>query len=256
MDQHIPEFFRDAKIGIKLIKLVRGYFYNKLGSLSRKFYRFLSSVTVKTPIGYIVAPCHVPDLLAFCDQLRHEYRIFEEELVRFLVYGELPENLNSRAKIYSEYRDLIEEYLAQHGSHLNVSSISITDRFKIALIPFTLDTTTILPLLDEKARKLAEQYINDTMRTVTESAKRDIEEKVRLLLDQLTRLAIQAPEKTLDASIKKATQIIKIADSLRISTPTLETLRTAISSQNPRKELVKLATSGRLQALLQSMNGG
>jgi hypothetical protein len=199
LDTHLPEIFRDVKVGRKEIKLVTGYFYNKLGSLSRKFYNeILAEYAVDAGFGYIVPFDKAPEFLAEVDKLRKEYEVYEKQLKDFLLYGRVPEELSKRrrAKFDVEYVKLVKEYLSivkqgftEEEWRRRVESINIAGRVRINLIPFSLDYSIIEEYIDKEAKVRIEREIESIKSEIVQSVKRTIAEKARELINRAIKLA-------------------------------------------------------------------
>jgi len=57
LEKSLPKFFEDVRIGLEVIRVIQGYFHNRLGVLARKFYNeILPRYTIKTVFGYILLP--------------------------------------------------------------------------------------------------------------------------------------------------------------------------------------------------------
>jgi len=262
LDAHLPELFKGIKIGSKQVKLVMGYFYNKLGTLSRKFYtEILPRYAIDAGFGYIVPVDKAPLFLREVDELKEEYSVYEKQLKDFLLHGIIPPELeaNKRVKLYREYLDIVIEYLREHGSeHVfreKVEKLDITSRVRISLLPFTIDYSIIHEYIDEKVRERVEREIREVSSEIIEATRKHIEEKVKTLLEKVERMGI---EKLTSERVKQEIEdIIKDAEKLGINTEPLRKLLVAI--ENP-VEFAKVAmelkaSSERVKALIKSLEG-
>ena len=262
LDAHLPELFNGIKIGRKQVKLVMGYFYNKLGTLSRKFYtEILPRYAIDAGFGYIVPVDKAPLFLREVDELKEEYSVYEKQLKDFLLHGIIPPELeaNKRVKLFREYLDIVTEYLREHGSeHVfreKVEKLDITSRVRISLLPFTIDYSIIQEYIDEKVRERVEREIREVSNEIIEAARKHIEEKLKTLLEKVERMGI---EKLTSERLKQEIEdIIRDAEKLGISTEPLRKLLVAI--ENPvefAKAAMELkASSERVKALIKSLEG-
>jgi len=263
LDANLPEIFKDIKIGTKQIKLVMGYFYNKLGTLSRKFYcQILPNYAVDAGFGYIVPKERVPAFLRDVDLFKREYEDFEQQLKDFLLHGKVPPEVeaNKRAKVHREYLNIVTEYLREHGVEKRVKerieSLKIANRVRVNLLPFSIDYSIIQDFVDEKIRERVSREIKEIATEITESARRRIEEKVRAILERVEKLgAERLTQQNIDVLKAELEGIIKEAEEFGISTEPLRRLSTAL--ENP-EEFAKAAmevkaSSERLKALIKSM---
>jgi len=260
LDTHLPEIFRDVRVGHKEIKLVTGYFYNKLGSLSRKFYdEILAEHAVDAGFGYIVPFDNAPEFLAEIDKLKKEYEVYEKQLKDFLLYGRVPEELKRRrAKFDVEYVKLIKEYLAivkrgftEDEWKRRVESINIADRVRINLIPFSLDYGIIEEYIDKEAKARIEREIESIKSDIAQSVKRTIAEKARELINRAIKLAeTQFKRESLDRIRAEIAELDRRAREFGVEIKELGDL-VEMLREDKLKEIAVEATSGRLKALLE-----
>jgi len=263
LDASLPEIFKDIKIGKKEIKLVMGYFYNKLGTLSRKFYTtILPSHAINVGFGYIVPKERVPSFLRDVDLLKREYEEFEKQLKDFLLHGKVPPEIqaNKRAKVYKEYLDVVMEYLKKYGAEEKVrkkiESLNIAGRVRIDLLPFSIDYSIVEDFIDDRVKARVSKEIERLTREVVEAARKRIEAKVKNLLERverlgiekLTREAVNALRKELEGIIREAEEFGINAEPLRRLTDTLES-----PEEFARATMEVRAKSERLKALIKSM---
>jgi hypothetical protein len=261
LDTHLPEIFRDIKVGHKEIRLTTGYFYNKLGSLSRKFYdEILAEYAVDAGFGYIVPFDKAPEFLAEIDKLKKEYEVYEKQLKEFLLYGKVPEDLSKRkrAKFDVEYVKLVKEYLAtvkrgftEDEWKIRVESINIADRVRINLIPFSLDYSIIEEYIDKEARERIEREIESIKNDIAQSVKRTIAEKARELINRAIKLAeTQFRSESLDRIRAEIAELDRRAREFGVEIKELGDL-VEMLREDKLKEIAVEATSGRLRALLE-----
>ena len=263
LDAHLPEIFKDVKIGKKNIKLVMGYFYNKLGSLRRKFYTYiLPDYAIDAGFGYIIPRDKVPKFLREVDALKREYEVFEKQLKEFLLKGEIPPEIleNKRAKIYKEYLDIVMEYLKKHGAEEDVrrkiESLSIAGRVRINLLPFSIDHSIIEEYVDERVRARVREEVERLTREAVEAARKRIEARVSAILEKLEKYGRQKlTESTIKLLKSEISDIRKEAAEFGIDVGVLDVLEEALEKP---KELAKKvaevkASSERVKALLKVM---
>jgi len=264
LDAHLPEIFKDTRIGTKQIKLAMGYFYNKLGTLSRKFYNdILKEYAVWAGFGYVVPRERVPAFLRAVDALRREYAIYEKQLKEFLLEGRVPPEVmaNKRAKVYREYLEIVREYLRRHGKEEEVrrriEALSVVDRVRINLVPFSIDMSILEEYVDEKVRRRVERELYEVRREMVEAVRRQLEERAREIVKRLESYAKQRLTKQILEGLRRdVEEVRRLAREFGVESRALETLEELLSM--PEEELAKKvaveASSGRLKALLEEVS--
>ena len=253
----LSEIFKETKIGQKLIKIVNGYFYNRLGVLSRDYYEVLHKYAVDVGFGYIVPMDQAPMFLKEIDFLRKRYEIFEQWLKKFLISGEVPPELaeNKRAIIDYEYVKLVKEYLRQHniseeGWKKMIDSIHIADRFYVRLIPFSIDYSMLQEYIDEKAKQRVEEEINKLKEEIGKGVKEKILAEAKKLLARIEQLAKTEITKELLPKLRSEVEELENrAKEFGVEVPELEKLKEMLTEEK-LKEIALEASSGRLRALL------
>jgi len=257
----LPEIFRNIKIGKKEIRLVMGYFYNKLGTLSRKFYcQILPEYAVDAGFGYIVPKDKVSLFLREVDELKKEYEEFEQQLKDFLLYGRIPLDIDKRAKVYREYLNIVMEYLKKHGKDEEVKkkieSLKIAERVRISLLPFSIDYSIIEEFVDDRVKARVSKEIETLSREIVEAARKRIEERVMRLLERVEKLGVEKlTEKNVEVLKRELDGIIREAEEFGIDSAPLRKLSVAL--ENP-EDIAKTAmevkaSSERLKALIKLM---
>ncbi|MEM3943908.1 MAG: hypothetical protein QXJ59_07465 [Thermofilaceae archaeon] len=249
LDHHVPEFFKDTKIGVKLIQYVRGWFYNRLKSLSRKFYvQVLPRFAYETPIGYIVPPGRVEDFLGAVEKLRGEYEAYEKALKAFLLRGELPESGDRRARYDASYFQMVMEYLREHREEeafrRRVEALEIASRFRVTLVPFSLDAralSALYELVDEKVRERIEREVEAVRRELAEKLKEGVREKCRELLERVAKMPLPVAINSLASLERELESIERDARELGVraslspkDVPELEELRKKVAELKVR----------------------
>jgi hypothetical protein len=253
----LSEIFKETKIGQKLIKIVNGYFYNRLGVLSRDYYEILHKYAVDVGFGYVVPMDQAPAFLREIDFLRKRYEIFEQWLKKFLLTGEVPPELaeNKRAVVDYEYVKLVKEYLQQHGISEEdwkkiVDSIHIADRFYVRLIPFSIDYALLQEYVDEKAKQRVEQEIEKLKEEIGKGVKEKILSEAKKLLARIEQLAkTEITKEMLPKLRSEVDELEKRAAEFGVNVPELEKLKEMLTEEK-LKEIALEASSGRLRALL------
>jgi len=262
LDAHLPEIFKGSRIGRKEIKLVMGYFYNKLGSLSRKFYtQILPQYAIYAGFGYIIPKDKVPEFLKAVDELKLEYAEYEKQLKDFLLEGKIPPNLDKRANVYREYLDLIREYLRKQGKENilrdRVECLNIVERVTVNLLPFSIDLSVLEEYVDEKVRKRVEQEIYQVRSRIAENIKKQLEERARVIIAKIEKYAeAKMSERVIEGLRNEIAEIQKMAMEFNVRVPALDLLSeftTDTALEKVQQRLVEIKTSGRLKALLKEI---
>ena len=179
-----PVVFNDTKIGNEVIKLVNGYFYNRLNYLRTKFYEIMKKYGVNVGFGYIVPYNKVDEFLKEFDMLKAEYEKYQDDFIAFLEEGRIPEGVRKNAKFDIEYIRLVEEYLKEKGA----STITIPDfvnRVRIRLIPLVLDVSTVMDYIEEEVSERVEEEIEKTKNEIVGSIMEQINADIESILKTL-----------------------------------------------------------------------
>lgn len=252
----LPEIFEGVKIGKKDIRLVVGYFYNKLASLSRDFYtRILPRYAVDAGFGYIVPFDKAPEFLKEVDALRREYEKFEHQLKRFLLTGEVDPEIkaNKRAKVDPEYVKLVWKYIEQHGLadkvRQRIEQLKIADRMMIRLLPFYIDFSLIEEYMDEKLRQRIETELEAVKQQVVDAVRSELEERLRNILERLKKYAeTEWTREAYESFRHEVEEVKRMAEEFAVDLPLLHKIEAAL--ENPA-ELAEISVAGdtRLEAL-------
>jgi phosphoglycolate phosphatase-like HAD superfamily hydrolase len=253
----LSEIFKETKIGQKIIKIVTGYFYNRLGVLSRDYYEILHKYAVDVGFGYIVPMDVAPSFLREVDFIRRRYEIYEQWLKEFLLTGKVPPELaeNKRAVIDYEYVQLVKEYLQQYGISEEdwkkiVDSIHVADRFYVRLIPFSIDYALLQEYVDEKAKQRVEQEIEKLKEEIAKGIKEKILAEAKKLIARIEQLAkTEITKEMLPRLRSEIEELEKRAAEFGVNVPELEKLKEMLTEEK-LKEIALEASSGRLRALL------
>ncbi len=258
LDKALPEEFKNTRIGTKFVKVVSGYFYNKLGTLSRKFYTsILEKYAVNAGFGYIVPAHKVQDFIAEIEQLRKEYERFERELREFIEEGKVPEKISDRAKVEPEYLELIREYLREHGIN-EIKVPNISERVKIRLIPFSVDMSFIEEHIEKQTIEKVQRELEMVKREMIENVRKQLEEKIQSILERLKNYEKTRMSKTVVKKLKEDIEwVIKTSEDLGVEmdrrvSALKETIDEIENIESGRRIEVSEA-EGRVKALLKEL---
>ena len=261
LDTSLPEIFKDTKIGKKEIRLVMGYFYNKLGTFARKFYtQILPRYAIDAGFGYIVPKENVSGFLEEVEMLKSEYREYEQQLKDFLLNGKTPEGLDKRSKIDPEYTEIVMEFLREHGKEDEVKerieNLDIAGRVRIDLLPFSVDMSILEEYVDEKVKSMLEQKLYEIRSEMIENARKQLSKRIRDLAKKIEGLAKKTVTKKKIEELKKDVESVeKIAKDLGVEFKEINVLKELL--ETPVEEIgmkvLRERTSGRLKALLDSL---
>jgi len=261
LDTSLPEIFKDTRIGKKEIRITMGYFYNRLGSLSRKFYnQILKEYAIDAGFAYILPKDNVQEFLEEVENLKAEYKEYEKQLKEFLLEGKVPDDLDKRAKVDTRYVNIVMEFLKEHGKDEEVKkkieNLDIVDRIRINLIPFSVDARILEEYIDEKVKQKLEKELYEVRKEMIESARKQLADKIRSLAKKIENLAMKTVTQTKINNLKKEIESIEsIAKDLGIEFKELEPLKEILNTPIERIgiKVLEQKTSGRLKALLDSL---
>jgi len=262
LDKTLPEEFKNTRIGTKFVKVVRGYFYNKLGTLSRKFYKsILEKHAVYAGFGYIVPAHRVQMFIRDVDELRKEYEEFERQLKEFLTEGKIPD-ISDRAVIDTDYFELVKEYLRNYGID-NIEVPKISERVKIRLVPFSVDMSMVEEYLEEKAIKSVQKEIEAVKQEMFENLREQLEEKMNVIFEKLKNYErIRMSKAALKRLKEDINTVIKTADDLGVSVHRVNALKKTLDAieelealEKGKKKGIKVdvEADGRMKALLEEL---
>ena len=264
LDEILPKQYKGERIGSEVIQIVRGYFYNKLGVLSKKFYKkILQKHGVWAGFGYIIPAHRVHQFIKDVGELREEYQKFEEELKNFLEKGEIPEDKlekveKGRVKIDVEYLDIVREYLAEHGIE-DIDVPKISERVKIRLIPFSIDVKMVEEYLEDKAIQDVQKELEAVKMEMFENLKEQLEEKVKSIFERIESYEKKKISKKVLKKLKEDIDyVIKTADELGVRVERVEVLKRTVEAaeredKDEKVEVPLEKVDGRLKALLKEI---
>ncbi|RLI80658.1 hypothetical protein DRP04_07915 [Archaeoglobales archaeon] len=258
LDRAFPKIYKDTRIGSEVIQIVRGYFYNKLGVLSKKFYNhILQKHGVWAGFGYIIPAHRVYQFIRDIEELREEYVKFERELREFIEEGKIPEDKlekieSGRINIDPEYLDLVREYLREHGVE-EIEVPNIAERVKIRLIPFSVDLRFVEEYLEERTIKSVQKELEIVKQEMFENLRQDLEEKLNSIYERLKNYEKKKMTKNVMRKLKEDIDyVIRTAEDLEINIGRVEALK-KVAETLEFAESDRVATpeaEGRLKALL------
>jgi len=261
LDKILPKEYKQKRIGSEVIQIVRGYFYNKIGVLSRKFYNdILQKHGVWAGFGYIIPYHRVYQFLRAVEELRGEYKKFEEELRAFLERGEIPEDKREkveqgRVNIDPEYLEIVREYLAEHGVE-KIEVPDITNRVKIRLIPFNIDIKMVEEYLEDKAVQSVKRELEAVKHEMFESVKEQLDEKISSIFERLKAYEKKRMSRKVIKKLKEdINYILKTAEELGVEVERAEFLKKTVETieESEEVEASMEEVDGRLKALLKEI---
>ena len=267
LDQHLPEIFKNEKVGVKEIKVVRGWFYNRLNTLARRFYcSILPRYAVNAGFGYIVPATKVKGFVEEVEKLKKDYEKYEEQLRAFIERGEVPEKLDNRAIVEPEYLELVREYIRQvvkeiegEEKDVEIRVPRIAERVRVRLIPFSLDVGLVRDYLDAEVVERIQNEIYETKKEMVEAARKEIDEKLRGIYERLKAYEERKLKKqTVRALRRDIEDVIETARGLEMDIEGMERLK-AIAEALEAEEVAEGAAvqeaEGRVRALLKEVLG-
>lgn len=263
LDKTLPEEFKNTRIGTKFVKVVSGYFYNKLGSLSRKFYKYiLEKHAIWAGFGYIVPAHRVQTFIKEVEELRKDYEVFEKQLREFLEEGKIPEDISDRARVDPEYVELVRQYLKERGIE-EIKVPDITERVKIRLVPFSVDMSMVEEYLEEKAVKSVQKEIEAVKQEMFENLRKQLEEKINVIFEKIKNYEkIRMSKVALKKLKEDINSVIKTAEDLGVNIHRVDTLKRTLEAIEElealegKKKGVKVEAEdvdGRMKALLKEL---
>lgn len=208
LDRRLPEIFKSRRLGNRQIAQVTGYFRNKLGTLTTKFYNYLNRECIVVPVQltermYIVPPDKVLEVYDWTRAFREEYVEYEEQLRNFVEKGEVPEDARSNAKFDTEYLSVVQEYLARNNLDPDITVPKIADRVDIRFEEFKMgdqlfqmfaekkyeELTRNLSKKERESLKSLEREVAAREQELMESARESVRERVQGILQEINDLS-------------------------------------------------------------------
>jgi len=252
LNMYFKEIFRHEEIGTKAIKLVRGYFVNKLKYLRGRFYDLLQRHGLKMAPGlYVIPATEVDTFNAGVEDIRERYRRLKRELEDFVIHGRISPELERRMRrrkinIDRNYVELIKNYIMEtHGVDkeeaermlaARLSNIDFEARFQVLLIPITFTTEMFEHLLDEESKRLLEKHMEAMAREV----QRDIEARLAAIAERLERRLVEVVKihvnpKMVEPVERDLAELERLAAEYNIRLPQVEKMKEAIRLYKERR---------------------
>jgi len=220
--KRFPEIFKNTRIGERNIKLISGYFINKLGHLSAKFYRKLREECIEIPVEgkslYVLPPHRAASFYAWVKEFRDEYAKLEEQLRDFITTGRIPEGVRKNAKFEKDYIATVREYLAKEGENIRFDVPEIASRVSIIFEEwkpgdalFRVFEAEKYAELEEKV-KLKEKEIERKAREKERRLLEELEREVREREKKMIKEAYRRVEKKVQEVLKEVERVLKSAD--------------------------------------------
>ncbi|WP_202320378.1 hypothetical protein [Archaeoglobus neptunius] len=176
ISKSLPKYIDEYLAGGEEIRLVRGYFLNKLHRLNEKARTAATKYGVRVdPSWYLMSESGLKKFLRDIDRVREEYDTYEQMLNDFLIHGKLPKIDNERVKLYPEYTERVKEYLAERETE--VKPIKIVEGITVNILPLRIDESTIARVADEKLKA----EIRKTAEEIRKKVEKDVEERLENL---------------------------------------------------------------------------
>lgn len=261
LNAYLPEVFKNTKIGNKSIELVKGYFYNKLGNLAKKYYTsILPKYAINAGFAYVVPKNRIADFLKEIEELKEEYRKYERQLKEFLLEGKIPEELleNDRIMLYEDYIEVVKEYLRENGAEdaftNRVKNISIADRVRIDILPLVVDFEAIEEYLDEKAKKVARKEIERIKQEIVKSAEERLRKIVKTMIMKIENYKNKKVTKKLLKSLSRdLKEAERLASGFGLDFKDIRKLRREIENALSAPEEIELnSIDERLKEMIRS----
>ena len=226
LERRFEEIYRQVDVGKKVIRLVRGYFLNRLSSLARKYYcEILPRYAVRIADGlYIVPMGKLVDLEREISELKRLYADYEEKLKAFFYRGEIPTDVKRNAKFYEEYKDIVLDYIKRlSNGKVEIELPNIVERVRINLYPLKIDPelwrSYVSDELREKESRLLKQLEEDierARREAVQTAQADIKKRL-LELNQAAIKALNQLKKRKRVNPATRNKIVRMLDELKKS---------------------------------------
>lgn len=220
--KRFPEIFKNTRIGERNIKLISGYFINKLGHLSAKFYRKLKEECIEIPVEgksiYVLPPHRVAGFYEWVKEFREEYTRLEEQLRDFITTGKIPEGVRKDAKFEKDYIATVQEYLAREGENISFDVPEIASRVSITFEVWKPGDALFRVFEAEKYAELEEKVKskeNEIERKAREKEQRllaELEREIKEREEKMIREAYRRVEKKVQKVVKEVEQVLKAAD--------------------------------------------
>ncbi len=283
----LPEVFKNVRLGNKNIAQVTGYFLNKLGSLSTKFYRELKEFSIPIPVEensfiYVIPPDRVIDVYQWTQKIRTEYVTYEQQLKDFIQNGTIPNDVKKSARFDTEYIRVVQEYMKLQGLSQNIDFPEISSRVNIKLEEFHMghelfqmfaekEYDALMENMSLKERKAIEQLnreIKEREKEMIISARESVEKKLKKTVKKINTLAeemastaktptknkIQRLEATLEAAEHLA-ETLGLNPDLSKPKAVIEAIRSESKTDYKEVKTLKSQQRNRVKVLEEAVKG-
>ena len=226
LERRFEEIYRQVDVGRKVIRLVRGYFLNRLSSLARKYYcEILPKYAVRIADGLYIVPMEkLVDLEREIDELKRLYRDYEEKLKAFFYRGEIPTDVKRNAKFYEEYKDIVLDYIKRlSNGKVEIELPNIVERVRINLYPLKIDPNLWKSYVSDELKKREhdlikklEEDIERARREAVQTAQADIKKRL-LELNEAAVKALNQLKKRRKVNQATRNKIVRMLDELKKS---------------------------------------
>ena len=282
----LPEVFKNVRLGNKNIAQVTGYFLNKLGSLSTKFYRELKEFSIPIPVEnsfiYVIPPDRVIDVYQWTQKIKKEYIVYEQQLRDFIQNGTIPNDVKKSARFDTEYIRVVQEYMQLQGISQNIDFPEISSRVNIRLEEFHLghelfqmfaekEYDALMKNMNLKEREAIEQLnreIKEREKEMIVSARESFEEKLKKTLKEINMLAeeIASTAKTptknkihrLEATLEAAEHLAEtmgLNPDLSKPKAVIEAIRSESKADYKEVKILKSQKKNRVKVLEEAVKG-
>lgn len=268
LERTFPLEFKDTVVGKRVTNLVRGYFRNKVTTLRKKWYKLLDDTTIR--IGEqgrmqqmrILTFDKVPEFTKKKDALIEEWKEYDHELERFLLYGEVPKknDNNPRREYNLDYLKEIKEYLRDvmginpNEMHEFIRPPKFHQHLYLNYIEMSFNTQIFENYLEEKGQKAVDEVDREKLRLLEQvkqeveiqrhaqinQALDDVNERVNEIMKRLSKII--EGELTMRSMNRVKTEMDKVVDLASSANlyqkvakrlDAIENLKFAYESENP-----------------------
>jgi len=171
----LPKYIDEYLAGEEEIRLVRGYFYNKLHRLNEKARDTATKYGVRVdPAWYLMNERGMQKFLRDLEELKKEYKEYERALNDFLLHGKLPKIDNDKVKFYPEYTERIRRYLEENK--VEIKPVSVAEGITVNVLPLQLNERTIAKVADERLKIEVRKTVDEIAKKIEEDIKNRLEE--------------------------------------------------------------------------------
>lgn len=171
----LPKYIEEYLAGAEDIRLVRGYFYNKLRRLNEKARTLATKHGVRVdPSWYLMSELSLKKFLRDLELLKTEYEEYEKMLNDFLFHGKIPRIDDDRVMLYPEYTEKVKEYLIQNK--VEIKPVKVAEGVVVNVLPLQLSPDVIEKVADERLKKEVQKTVDEMARMIEEDVQRKLEE--------------------------------------------------------------------------------